>query len=191
MTYEDKTLTCKACGMDVSPELPVTDFSDNPTGCCPRFHPELWDGKVFRLDTYRFIRATTRSVAYMPLNMGPVMTRTQKAITDAKADSKERYLMLSRDLSKWQAEHYFLVDGDVPGYDTMSIRGTYLARVFDGPFRNMPKWMDSLGREMASSGRTLKNVYAFYTTCPKCTKTYGHNHVVLLAEMDEQTPPSS
>lgn len=27
------------------------------------------------------------------------------------------------------------------------------------------------------------DIYAFYTTCPRCAKVYGHNYVVLLARV--------
>ena len=171
--------------------LPTTDYSDNPTGCCPRFHPEDWESKVFSLDPYKFIRATTRNVAHIPLNMGSVMKRTQQAIEDAGAQPKDRYFMLSRDLSPWQAEHFFLVERDVPGHDTVPIPGTYLARVFDGPFKDMPQWLNTLRGDLAASGRPMENVYAFYTTCPKCAKVYGHNPVVLLARVEDELPADS
>jgi hypothetical protein len=32
-------------------------------------------------------------------------------------------------------------------------------------------------------GKTLKKLYFFYTTCPKCAKYYGKNYVVLLAQI--------
>jgi len=33
-------------------------------------------------------------------------------------------------------------------------------------------------------GRTLKEVYAYYTTCPKCAETYQHNYIALFAKVD-------
>jgi len=33
-------------------------------------------------------------------------------------------------------------------------------------------------------GRTLKRVLFGYTTCPGCAKVYGHNYVVLFAEVE-------
>ena len=44
-------------------------------GCCPHFHPEGWDGVTLHLRDLPVLRATTRSLAHEPLNMGRVMTR--------------------------------------------------------------------------------------------------------------------
>lgn len=161
--------------------LPNIDLSDNPTGCCPRFRPEPWDHQEFSLEGLKFIRASTRSFFYMPLNMGQVMTATQKAIDAAGAQPKERYLILSRDVSLWRADHYFLVTKDVPGYETVSLPGVYHSRVFEGPYNQMGRWYKAMAGEMTKLGSPMKEVYAFYTTCPNCAKTYGKNYVVLMA----------
>lgn len=78
--------------------------NDNPTGCCPRFNPKEWDGKTFEFKAKPFVRMTTRSFLYMPLNLGSQMTRTWAAIVEAKADTDE-FVALSYDRSPWQAEH--------------------------------------------------------------------------------------
>jgi hypothetical protein len=148
------------------------DLSDNPTGCCPRFHSEPWNDRDFSLEGLKFIRATTVSLFHIPLNMGQVMTRTQAAIDAAGSRPTDRYLILSRDLGPWKAEHYFLVSGDVPGFQTLTLPGEFHARVFEGPYSQMASWY----KAMASD-----DIFAFYTTCPNCAKAYGKNYVVLLA----------
>ncbi|MEA1876850.1 MAG: hydrolase [Bacteroidota bacterium] len=35
-----------------------------------------------------------------------------------------------------------------------------------------------------TKGKTLKQMYFYYTTCPKCTKEHGHNYVVGFAQVD-------
>lgn len=166
----------------MSQSLPSVDMTDNPTGCCPRFHPEPWDNKEFSLEGLKFIKASTRSFLYMPLNMTQVMTRTQKAIEDAGAAPKDRYLMLSQDISLWRADHYFLVTKEVPGFDLQALPGTFFSRVFEGSYSQMGAWYKTMEQELVRLGQTLKEVYAFYTTCPQCAKTYGKNYVVLLAK---------
>ena len=152
--------------------LPTMDLSDSPTGCCPRFHPEGWDEQDFKLEGLKFIKASTRSFLFMPMNMAKVMGQTQKAIDAAGARPSDRYLILSHDVSPWKADHYFLVAGEVPGYPTQTLPGAFHARVFEGPYRQMGAWYKAMGGG---------EVYAFFTTCPGCAKTYGKNYVVLLA----------
>jgi hypothetical protein len=59
--------------------------------------------------------------------------------------------------------------------------GTFLTKVFEGPYRNARKWMNEMKAYVASKGKQIKRMYFFYTTCPKCAKVYGKNYTVLLA----------
>ena len=52
--------------------LPKYDMSDNPTGCCPRFKPEGWDEQELSFTKKRFLKAKTRSLFYIPINIGSV-----------------------------------------------------------------------------------------------------------------------
>jgi hypothetical protein len=168
--------------MAIIKEIPVFDAKDNVTGCCPIFHPELWDGKQFDFSGYTFIKATTRSFMYMPLNMDSVMTKTQKAICDAKQNYEDRVLMLAEDVSPFKCNHYFLVKGPVPGFQEVKIEGTYLAKVFDGPFSMMGKWMKEIQEIGKKKNKTFTKFYTFYTTCPKCGNIYKHNYLVIFAK---------
>ena len=53
--------------------------------CCARFKPKGWDEQRLHFKDKRFVRATTRSIFHIPLNMGSVFPRTYKAIEAAKA----------------------------------------------------------------------------------------------------------
>jgi len=154
--------------------LPSMDLSDNPTGCCPRFHPDLWDNHDFTLEGLRFLKVTTKSFFFVPLDMGKMMTKTQKDIDAAGAKPQDRYLMLSKDVSPWKTDHYVLVTKEVPGYALQTLSGDFHAKVFEGPYNQMGTWY----KQMAA-----KDVYAFFTTCPQCAKVYGKNYVVLLARI--------
>lgn len=167
--------------MNIHTQLPHIDLSDNETGCCPKFHPEDWDEKAFNFEQLKFIKTFTKSFMFMPLNMGKVMTKTMEDIVEAKADIKDQYFILSKDLTKWQAEHLFMVKSDVPAYESVQLQGTYYSKVFDGPFKDMPKWIKEMDAYMLRIGGPMNDCYAFYTTCPKCAKHYGHNYVVLFA----------
>lgn len=155
--------------------VPAYDMSDNPTGCCPRFDPTGWEARELHFRDKRFVRAVTRSVIHMPLNMRGVFVRTLKAIEDAGAQSDDDFIVLSRDRSAWSAEHFFSVGSDVPGQEMTRMTGNFTTKVFEGPYRDMPKWF----ADLADVGEP---VYFFYTTCPKCAKYYGKNYVVGVAQ---------
>lgn len=160
-------------------ELPTYDPSDNLTGCCPRFHPEGWEGQELHFQDKPFVRASTVSVFHMPLNMGAVFTKTWRAIQEAHAEGGG-FLVLSHDDSPWHADHLFAVSGDVPGADMVHLTGTYKTHVFEGPFSDAGKWAAAMKEKEPG----MKDLFFFYTTCPKCAKVYGKNYVVGVAQVD-------
>lgn len=163
--------------------LPLIDMSDNETGCCPRFHPDDWDEKIFTLDHLKFAVASTKSLFHIPLNMGKVMQTAMSTITRANAANKDRYLILSKEQSIWRADHHFLVDKDVPEMDMVELPGNYITKVYEGPYKDEPKWMKAFSAYASEQGYRLDDVYAFYTTCPKCAKHYGKNYIVLFGKI--------
>ncbi len=91
--------------------------------------------------------------------------------------------VLSDENSLWGADVYIEVIKDVPGANMTTISGTFLSKVFEGPYRDMRKWIAEMETFVKSRGKSLKKMYFFYTTCPKCAKKYGKNYVVLFAEI--------
>ena len=61
------------------------------------------------------------------------------------------------------------------------IPGTFLSKVFEGPYSQTGKWIKEMKAYVESKGKELKELYLYYTTCPNCAKVYGKNYVVLLA----------
>ena len=169
--------------MEVLTKLPKIDMTDNPTGCCPKFKPDIYDEKLIELDGVNMVKARTRSFLYMPLNMSSVMTRTMKAIRNARAEVKDNYLILSKDVSMWKAEHYFLVDKPVEGLENVKLTGSFMTKVFEGSYGQIPKWIEKMDCYVKERGYKTENFYYFYTTCPKCAKEYGKNYVVLFAQV--------
>ncbi len=163
--------------------LPAYDASDNPTGCCPRFKPQGWDQQDLHFKDKLFVRATTRSLFHIPLDMGGVFKRTFAAIEASGARDNDDFIVLSRDLSSWAAEHLFAVRKEVPGAAMVRLSGDYITKVFEGPFRNMPLWEKEIAQIVAGRGKRIGKTYFFYTTCPRCAKHYGRNYVVGVAEM--------
>ncbi|MFZ5832780.1 MAG: hydrolase [Planctomycetota bacterium] len=163
--------------------LPKFDMDRSETGCCPRFDPAGWDGAELEFGDRLFLRSTTRNFMHIPLNMGSMMQKTWKKIVDADAAPQEEYLILSTDPSPWRGEHFFAVTKQVPDAEMTTLAGTYLARVFEGPYHHAGKWAKEMERFVASKGKQLRKLYFFYTTCPKCAKHFGKNYVVGIAEV--------
>lgn len=163
--------------------FPPMDLSDNTTGCCARFHPQGWDNQQLHFDNKKFVRATTRSAMHIPWNMGSVFTRVQEHIEDANAVKPEKEVVLSRDTSAWEGEHFFAVDKDVPEEEMTTLSGDFITRVFEGPYRRAKEFEHDMQIAAKAMGKEAKRVFFFYTTCPKCAKAYGENYMVGVAEV--------
>ncbi|MDI6800166.1 MAG: hypothetical protein QMD53_05830 [Actinomycetota bacterium] len=94
------------------------------------------------------------------------------------------FLMLATDPTPFKGERLINVTKEVEGAENVRLSGRFLTRVFDGPFKDIRKWLEDMKGFVAERGGRVKNIYAYYTTCPKCAKKYGHNYVVLFAEAD-------
>jgi len=162
-------------------ELPPYDVTDNETNCCPRFHPEGWDGQELHFKEKPFVRASTVSLFHVPLNMSSVFSRTYEAIRAAHAEGGG-FLVMSHDESPWHAEHLFAFSGPVEGADMVYISGDFLTKVFEGGFSNARLWVDEMKQYVEQKGKTVETISFFYTTCPKCAQHYGKNYVVGLAK---------
>lgn len=159
------------------------DLSAPETDCCPRFEPGPWQEKTFELDHLMFAKAYTKSIGYIPINMNKVMTQSMKYIDSIKAQPVDRFLILSKDLSPWKCEHNFQVAKEVPGMEMDTISGTFFTKVYDGDFKELPKWIKDIEASVKQQGKEMKEIYYYYTTCPKCAKYYNANYVVLFAKV--------
>lgn len=169
----------------ITAEIPAFTPEDNVTGCCPKFHPGQWEEKIYDFSGYQFIKSSSRSLFYIPLNLDKVMTRVMGDISQAKAAYEDRMLILSQDVSAFKCEHHFLVRNIVPAYALEKISGHYFCKVYDGPYKKMSEFMKEFDEVLHLKGRTLGEVFAYYTTCPQCAKVYKHNYIVLLAKVDD------
>jgi hypothetical protein len=162
--------------------LPKYDMSDNPTNCCPKFNQNSWDGQELSFSKKLFVKVKTRSIFHIPLNIGSVYPKTFADIQAAGAFSDDNFIILSYDPSVWTGEHYFAVTREVPGHEMVEITGEFLTKVFEGPYKDTPKWLKEMEAYVKTKGREAAKTYFFYTTCPKCAKTYGKNYAVAVAE---------
>ena len=156
----------------------------NPNQCCPLFDPVPWNEKSITWDRKRFVRDRVISFLHIPLNFGAVMTRTMRAIEAAEA-VPETQIVLADENSLWGADVYVAVDKEVPGAKMATLSGTFLSKVFEGPFSDMRHWIKEMQAFAAAQGKPIRKLYFYYTTCPKCAKKYGKNYVVILAKTSD------
>ena len=156
--------------------------SGNLDACCERFDPQPWDGKELHWRDKRFVKDHVRSFLHIPLNFGAVMRRNMSRIEAANA-RPTTMVVLSDENALWGADVYIEVTKEIPGGIMASLTGTFLSKVFEGPFSNMRTWIGAMKAFVQGKGRSLQKLYFFYTTCPRCAKLYGKNYVVILAQV--------
>lgn len=155
--------------------------------CCPVFDPMPWEGKTHVWNDKKFIKDSIRTFLHIPFP--PLMARMVrrawgKVQAAGAAPEMKDFLMLACDPSCWKSEFYFSVTRDVPNAENVTLSGTFVSRVFDGPYNSVPKWIAEMERYCRSRGQAAKRYYIYYTTCPKCAKRHGHNYVVVFAEVE-------
>jgi len=151
------------------------------TGCCKKFDPTPWDDKEVVWQDKLFVKDRVRSLWHIPLNFGQVVVRNLKKIEAAGV--KPEQLMPVDENSPWGADLYIAVDKEVAGAETVKLSGTFLTKVFEGPYKNVVRWMDEMRKHVAGKGKEAKKFYFCYTTCPRCAKAYGKNYVVIMAQV--------
>jgi hypothetical protein len=152
------------------------------TGCCPRFQAEKWNERTVNFDDKLFLRDRVKSFMHIPLNYGKVMKRALKKIKEAGAANPEP-LVLTHDTSPWRSEIHIAVAKPVSGADMVPIHGTFLTKVFEGPYKDMGKHVKAMAAYVQSKGSKAKDFYFYYAYCPNCAKAYGKNYQVILAEV--------
>lgn len=157
-------------------------YENSETGCCPRFDPEPWDEKEVTFEDKLFVKDHVTSFFHIPLNFGKMMIRNMEMIQQAEALAPEP-LLLSDEKSLWGADIYIAVSKEIPDAEMVRISGTFLTKVFEGPYKNAGKWARAMADYVKAKARHMEKMYFFYTTCPKCAKVYGKNYTVLLAKV--------
>ena len=153
------------------------------TGCCEPFDPEPWQDKEIIWKDKIFVNDHVTSFLHIPLNFGKKVIKNMELIE--KANAKASYqLMLTDEKSSWRSEIFIDVSREVPGAKMVSLSGTFLTKVFEGPYQKAGLWAKEMTEYVKSKGKELRKLYFSYTTCPKCAKAYGKNYVVLFAQIN-------
>lgn len=153
------------------------------TGCCDPFDPVPWQDREISWKDKPFVKDHITSFLHIPLDMGKKVVRNMALIEKAGARAPQQ-MMLTDEKSRWGADIYIEVSGDVPGAKMATLSGTFLTRVFEGPYKNAGLWAGEMKAYVQGRGKALKQLYFCYTTCPSCAKAYGKNYVVLFARID-------
>lgn len=155
--------------------------------CCPRFEPAALDGRTHVWQDKLFIMDSVPLLFHRPLPgavLRKVVSMWDKAQAARAIPLMADFLLLAHDTSPWRAEWYMTVSSAVPGAAEVRLSGTFLSKVFDGPYSSVPQWLKEMDGYVAARGHTVKKHYFYYTTCPKCAKLYGHNYVVAFAQVE-------
>ncbi len=152
--------------------------------CCPEFDPAPWDGKTFEWKEKKFIKDSVFTIFYMPVNFGGVMRKLDKQIRQENATVPDN-LGLSDHTSKWNMDIYLAVDKEIPGVQNTTMSGTFVSKVYEGPFKETGNWHKNFTEWCGTQGYKTAKSFMWYTTCPKCAKKYGKNYVVILAEIEK------
>jgi hypothetical protein len=150
--------------------------------CCPEFDPAPWDDKIFEWTDKKFIKDSVFTLFYMPMNFGKVMKRLDENVRKAGAEITD-CLSLSDHTSKWNMDVYLAVDKEVPGAENTTLSGKFYSKVYEGSFSDTGKWCKDLEGIAKTKGYTIKKLFMWYTTCPKCAKKYGKNYVAIVTEI--------
>lgn len=163
-------------------KLAETKYDNSETGCCAKLDEARWEGQEFVWKDKPFVKDHIWEFLHVPLNFGSVMARDQAVIEQAQAYAQEP-LWLFDEVSPWGSNIYIATDRIVPGMQTESLSGTFMTKVFTGPYRDIGSWIAQMEAFVDERGKEVDRLYFFYATCPKCAKHYGKNQVVTFAKV--------
>ena len=155
--------------------------------CCPEFQVEKWDNKTFNWDKKLFIKESMPTLFHIPFppmigkKMKKMVDLTEKA--EANFDDLSEALVLFHDPSAFKSEIFYSVTKEVEGADNTDITGTFEARVFEGPYNAVPKFIKEMDKYLEGENKTALDYYIHYAYCPECAKKYGGNYMILFAQV--------
>ena len=142
---------------------------DRDTECCPKFDPEPWNEKDILWKDKLFVKDTVVQFMHMPLpgTFGKTVGRMWKKIEEAEAkpDTKD-FIMLATESSPWKGEIYINVTKEVPNAENIRLSGTYITRVFDGPYNAVPKWAKEMDQYVSQKVRRSRSIISTIRLVP-------------------------
>lgn len=155
--------------------------------CCPEFHPEKWDRKTFKWDNRKFVKDSLPTLFHIPFppTIGKKITRMWKSIESSGSAEPDKTdtLVLFHDPSAFRSDILISVEKEVPGENNVTLSGNLVSRTFDGGYNAIPGFIKVMDQYLAETGKKAKDYYVHYAYCPKCAKRFGHNYMILFAEV--------
>ncbi len=155
--------------------------------CCPIFNAEKWDNKTYFWNEKKFLMATIPTLFHIPLPpmIGKKVTKMmEKAeVAEKLEDDREEILLLFTDPTAFKSEIYLSVTGEVPEADNTTLTGTFMSKVFEGKYKDIPKFIKEMEAYLQEHHKKAENYYVHYAYCPKCAKEAGKNYIVLFAKI--------
>jgi len=154
--------------------------------CCPEFNPSNWDKKTLIWKNKTFIKDSMPTIFHIPFPwiIGKKIVRLCNLVVKTKVQPpKDKWLMLFHDPHAFKSELFMSVTKPVKNENNVTISGTFMTQVFDGPYKAVPKFMKKMDEYLSEKGKKAKDYYVHYAYCPKCSKKYNHNYMVLFAEI--------
>ena len=155
--------------------------------CCPEFHVQKWDKKTFSWDKKLFIKESIPTFFHFPFP--PMIGKKMKKMCDLAEQSEADIpditdaLVLFHDPSAFKSEIYYAVTHEVDGANNTELSGTFAARVFDGPYNAIPKYIKTMEQELSKEDQKAQDYYVHYAYCPNCAKKFGNNYMILFGRI--------
>jgi hypothetical protein len=165
----------------------MTHHNENNEHCCPELDTTLWNEKTHVWQEKPFIKGSIPALFHMPWPpmVGKLVGKMWKMAQEAGADPEMKdFLLLAYDPTPFKSEFYMTVTKEVPGAENVKLSGTFISKVFDGPYNAVPKWVKEFDEYLKSQGKSAKKYYFYFCYCPKCAKSYGHNYCVAFAQTE-------
>ncbi|MDH5718263.1 MAG: hypothetical protein OEZ22_11600 [Spirochaetia bacterium] len=155
--------------------------------CCPEFHPEKWNEKTIKWKNKPFIKESIPAFFHIPFppmigrKIKKMMALAEKA--NKEENDKEKVLIMFTDPTPFKSEIYISVTGEVEGANNAPLTGTFITKVFDGGYNQIPKFVKIMNKYLEEKSKKAKNYYVHYAYCPRCLKKFGHNYMILFAKI--------
>jgi len=164
----------------------MTNKSQNGE-CCPQFRTEKWDEKTHYWDNKPFIMESIPTLFHIPFPpmIGKKITKMSALAEESNTmpANKEDVLVLFADPTPFKSEIYLSVTGNIPNAYNTTISGTFVSKVYDGAYNAIPKFIKQMDTYLAKTNKEAKKYYIHYAYCPGCAKKFGHNYMILFAEV--------
>jgi len=158
---------------------------DTQKECCPKFNPEKWDGQVFNWYDKPFIKESMITFFHLPFPwiLKNKMTKLCQLADSCNSANPEEVLLLFHDPSAFKSEIYLSVNKEIAEAKNIKMTGNFVAKVFSGPYRDVPKFIKSMDEYLSQEGKKALDYYIHYAYCPKCAKKYGNNYMIIFARV--------